>query len=279
MINQQKKRQPEVFLIRILKRYIGVSFRLIRLNLCKAFPGLFRNSKDEYFCPICEYKGIFLNMHLKTGVRKRALCPVCGALERHRLQYLVYRAVTEGMDLKKLHVVHFAPEFCFDRIFRREFGTYQPADLSAYRSAHKEDITDMSFDDGSVDFLHVSHVLEHVKDDRKAIAEISRVLSSKGIAIIAVPIIGNETVEYPEANPHEDFHVRCPGPDYYDRLNNYFSEVKIFSSDQFDEKYQTYVYADRSSWPDTMPLRSVKKGEKHLDMVAVCYKQSLKTEI
>jgi SAM-dependent methyltransferase len=60
----------------------------------------------------------------------------------------------------------------------------------------REDLTHLSFPDGSFDLVYASHVLEHILDDQSAIREIRRVLSVGGVAVLPVPIISNSTVEY-----------------------------------------------------------------------------------
>ena len=40
------------------------------------------------------------------------------------------------------------------------------------------DITDIQYPDNTFDVIYCSHVLEHVQDDRKAMAEFYRVLKS-----------------------------------------------------------------------------------------------------
>jgi ubiquinone/menaquinone biosynthesis C-methylase UbiE len=41
---------------------------------------------------------------------------------------------------------------------------------------------------GTFDIIWASHILEHVKDDIKAIQEITRVLKKGGIAVLPVPV-------------------------------------------------------------------------------------------
>ena len=126
--------------------------------------------------------------------------------------------------------------------------------------------------DASFDFVYASHVLEHIRDDAKAISEVRRVLRPNGFAIIPVPIVGTSTVEYDEPNPHEFGHVRAPGPDYYDRYEQFFQKVDRFRSEDFDEKHQTFIYEDRSAWPTkTLPQRQPAPGLRHSDIVPVCY--------
>jgi SAM-dependent methyltransferase len=56
------------------------------------------------------------------------------------------------------------------------------------------DALQLPFEDGDFDVLIVSEVLEHIRDDRAAMAEIQRVVRSGGLAAITVPRRGPEEV-------------------------------------------------------------------------------------
>jgi SAM-dependent methyltransferase len=228
--------------------------------------------KNCYKCPVCGYCGWFLTVKVAGLKLKHEKCPVCGSETRHRLQYLVFKKVTEQINTRDLSMLHFAPEKFFISRFRKIFRHYLTADLNNRYADKKEDLRQLSFRDNSFDFIFCSHVLEHIKEDTKAISEIKRVLKPGGLAIISVPVIGSKTIEYPEVNPQELFHVRCPGEDYYDKFREYFQRVVLYKSTDFDERYQLFIYEDRTKWPVTMPLRPSVSGEKHLDIVSVCFK-------
>src|SRR5579863_6361463 len=51
----------------------------------------------------------------------------------------------------------------------------------------KGDICAMPFADASFDLVLATDVIEHVDDDRRAVAEIARVLRSDGVALVTVP--------------------------------------------------------------------------------------------
>lgn len=212
------------------------------------------NIKGCYTCPICGYYGRFKDIKPETGERVNALCPRCCSLERHRLQYMVFKEVTKNLNTKKMSMLHFAPEDFFRNIFKNMFKIYVTADLYETNVDRKEDLARMSIGDSAFDFIYASHVLEHVKDDISALSEIKRVLKLGGIAIIPVPIRGEYSVEYDNTNPRECGHVRSPGEDYYDRYRDFFTKIILYKSTDFDEKYQLYVYENMEKRADTVPV-------------------------
>jgi len=241
-------------------------------GLLPAVHRLLNLSKETHTCPICAYSGPFMDQFAETGNRKNARCPKCDALERHRIQALVLKILSEKHDLSSLSLLHFAPEAFFQKFFKDWFGEYATADLDAPDVDFNVDLTGLPFADSSYDCVIASHVLEHIKDDRKALSEIRRVLRPGGFAILPVPLVAMTTVEYPEPNPHEEYHVRAPGYDYYDRYRDYFDLVDEYRSSDLPEMYQLYSYEDRSRWPTpTMPLRPPSPGEKHAHIIPVCY--------
>jgi SAM-dependent methyltransferase len=232
----------------------------------------FNRSKQNFECPVCNYEGPFKDLHSFAGVRKHALCPQCGSLERHRLQFLAVTDILKNTDASKMKMLHFAPEDFFTRIFSEGFGQYETADLTMKNVDHNVDLQNLPFGGSTYDFIFASHVLEHIPDDKKAISEIRRVLKPNGIAILPVPVVCEKTIEYPEANPLEAFHVRAPGLDYFEKYKPHFNRVEIRTSDSLPEKNQPFIYEDSSVWPTKeCPLRPPMRGERHADAVPICY--------
>lgn len=229
-------------------------------------------SKESFSCPICHYHGPFADLSPETGRRKHAKCPCCGARERHRLQFVVMNSLADKYDFSTLSLLHFAPETCFRGFFEDWFGNYSTADLRRRGVDHNVDLTDLPFSDQAYDCVYASHVLEHIKDDRKALSEIRRILKPGGFAILPVPLVAKLTVEYPAPNPHESGHVRAPGFDYVQRYEEFFDSVEEYGTEDYPTEYQLYMYEDRSSWPtETMPLRPPMRGDRHVDKVPVCH--------
>lgn len=226
----------------------------------------------SFECPICGYRGPFATKRVLTGDRRNAKCPQCGALERHRIQFLVLESLFAEHDLSRARMIHFAPEHFFRDFFRKRVGAYETADIGMPGVDHRADLRKLPFADGSYDFAFASHVLEHIDDDGAALREIRRILAPGGLAVLPVPVVAERTIEYPEANPYEEFHVRAPGLDYYHRYRGLFDRIELHRSSDFPEKHQCHIYEDRGRWPTPeLPLLPPMEGERHEDIVPVCF--------
>jgi predicted SAM-dependent methyltransferase len=126
-------------------------------------------------------------------------------------------------------VLHFAPEKRLEqRLAAQPNLDYVSTDLDRPRAMVKADITALPFPDESFDVILCSHVLEHVIDDRQAMAELFRVLKPSGWAVLQVPISRrrSETFEDPTIVAPRDRerlygqadHVRIYGRDFTARV-------------------------------------------------------------
>jgi SAM-dependent methyltransferase len=146
---------------------------------------------------------------------------------RHRAMLLYLRDVV-GVGQASCRVLHIGPERALQRWLTAADGvSYVAVDLDSPLATLRADVTRLPFEEGSFDLILCSHVLEHVPDDRAAIAELFRVLRPDGTAIIQVP-------PDPVAETFEDLsvssprvrqrlfdqydHVRLCGPDYWHRI-------------------------------------------------------------
>ena len=232
---------------------------------------MLNGGKLQFECPVCHYRGPFRDLDSFAGRRLHVECPQCGTLERHRVQYLVVTEILKTLDVSKMKMLHFAPEPFFRQFFSSRFGQYETADLCMKGVDHHVDLQNLPLKDATYDFIFASHVLEHVPDDKKAIQEIRRILKPGGLAILPVPIVAEKTIEYPAANPHEAYHMRAPGLNYHEKFQPYFSKVETRTSESLPEKFQPFIYEDRSVWPTKeMPLRQPMPGARHIDIVPIC---------
>lgn len=178
-------------------------------------------------CPCC---GELATSFLPHGVKRRenARCPKCGSVERHRLQWLYLRDRT-NLFKDQVKVLHFAPEVALQkRLKALPKVTYHGADLSSKRADEHFDICAIPHPDDTFDVILCSHVIEHVPDDRKAMAELYRVMKPGGWGLIEVPFDAkrSETLEDPNITTDEERvrvygnkgHLRLYGLDFPDRL-------------------------------------------------------------
>jgi SAM-dependent methyltransferase len=184
---------------------------------------------DNVTCPVCTRSFKKFLPYGRINPRENALCPNCLSLERHRLMWLYLKEKTPFFS-KTLHVLHIAPEACFIKRFEKIHGDhYVTADIESPLAKVKMDIHQIPFDPNTFDVVLCNHVLEHVKDDIKAMNEIHRVLKPGGFAILQVPFfnpVPDVTFEDPTiTNKRErekifgqDDHVRKYGKDYPQRI-------------------------------------------------------------
>lgn len=190
--------------------------------------------RNRICCPICNYQAkYFLPFGLNSRVN--AQCPVCGSLERHRLQVLW---MNKNINMKsKMKIFHAAPEFCYSNKFRNDPQVeYFPVDLYPTDDfILKMDLCDIKYDDNTFDLVICNHVLEHIVDDELAIKELYRITKKGGRAIISVPILQEKTFEdFSIVTPEErlkafyqEDHVRICGEDYIDRIIKSGFEVEF----------------------------------------------------
>jgi hypothetical protein len=229
--------------------------------------------KQRFACPICRYEGPFCDDAPSTGRTYHTHCPQCGSNVRMRLQWLAIESLRARFDLHRMTIHHFSPEKAMARRFRQIFGKYLSAGITLGPVDCPADLTALPFADASCDFIFASHVLEHIEDDEKALAEIARVLKPGGIAVLPVPIGQELTVEYPEPNARENGHVRAPGLDYFERYGKAFTRVEVLESKDFDERFQLWDYEDRTRFPSKdCPLKRPMAGQRHSDYVPICFR-------
>lgn len=222
------------FRLKIVKKYLPP------YNLADVLKG------DNVYCLCCEESFITF---LPYGVIKRpnALCPRCGCLERHRLQWhFIHNQTSLFKTEHTIKLLHVAPENVFYKKFiNNSLFDYVPCAKfgEGYTDVYPEktvnaDITNLDFSDNSFDVIYCSHVLEHVPEDIKAMKEFYRVLKPGGWAMLQVPLDKNRLETYEDFSITEPGkreiafgqydHVRVYGLDYKERLNKAGFKVDIY---------------------------------------------------
>lgn len=190
-------------------------------------------------CPCCRWSG---RAFLERRRFKNYVCPGCGALPRHRWLYLeLQKYFAQKTFPQNLRILHVSPEPSIEGFLREKTQDgYTSIDIEAGRAQKVADLTCLNFPSNFFDFIFASHVLEHIKDDLKAIQEVYRVLKKDGRALICVPVNPKvkKTYEFtPEevlASPYR--HEREYGQDFFKRLQGQRFKVRVIRSLSYPEE-------------------------------------------
>jgi SAM-dependent methyltransferase len=194
----------------------------------------------RYRCSCCQWP-------LRAFVTKGGLwrtsadgyCPRCNAKARHRRHSLYYARHPE-LFVAPVRLLEIAPWRALAAALRARPEVTHYIGLD--RAAHGPHVTVVGdagaipLADNCCDLVVCIHVLEHISDDRGAIAELFRVLRHGGQAIISVPLrldqptLEDSTVTTPAERKRmfgEEEHVRYYGLDITERLRAAGFDVAI----------------------------------------------------
>lgn len=152
------------------------------------------------YCPLCKHVS---SLKLPPGVidpREHMCCEVCGLSSRLRAGiclmydlapdathiYMTEQATPAFASMQKRHPDMLGSEFQPDSEARRLLSRYLAA-LGGHGEVQFQDVTALSFADGSLDVVLSFDVLEHVPDYRAALAEFARTLAPGGVCIATFP--------------------------------------------------------------------------------------------
>lgn len=181
-------------------------YNFIKKRINHYFPGLINRHEatlrkilvffykgDKVQCTICGNRlQQFIQHH--TG----DLCPGCGSLGRHRRLWSVLGE--QVIPRPNEAILHFSPSKVIQRKLKKEFPHYTSTDYEGGLHTDKAlDITKIDEPDNTYHMIICFHVLEHITEDHKAIAELYRILKPGGKAIIQTP--------FKEGEIYEDFSV------------------------------------------------------------------------
>ena len=211
---------------------IASGFRYINEELKNTWTLLTRDivvdeSKVRVACNICDWKGKRFNTHCGAGyIVYDCICPLCGSFPRHRgFAYVIDNYLKA--DLRKTCMVPgarllFSPEYAIYHYLQQFINDLTGVDYSTINILVnvRANISRTPFKDNSVGFISCFHVIEHVPDDRTALAELNRILNPLGKAVICVPIkfSSMKTTEFYKPNPLLEDHYYEYGLDFGYRL-------------------------------------------------------------
>jgi SAM-dependent methyltransferase len=196
-------------------------------------------------CNLCGWTGEEFRPRFGTEGRP-VVCPECGSLDRNRHLWCLLGRVDALRDRPALLDIGPSPA-----LTRRvePVSRYVSIDLQAFAPAVVPmDLRKLEFPD---DYFHVvlcADVLEHIRDDTRALREIFRVLRPDGCLFLRVPHKKNlraRTDEWPEPDQHGHWR-RYGARDIADRLTEIgFGVTRMNLRDELPEnefdRAQTFV--------------------------------------
>ena len=196
-------------------------------------------------CNICRWSGAAFEGPAHSEF---AVCPRCGSISRDR--FLFWSFVHRTDPMLGARVLETSPRLGED--YRAAMSTwfdYTASDFDerAHKGSVQLDLQSIDLPDESVDVLLTPHVLEHVPETDRALAEIRRVLAPGGRMCLQVPVLQGATAPPVEPEFHGD---DTPvfwrfGPDLTARLrDNGFTTTLLCTQPWLD-----HVDGGATSWP------------------------------
>ena len=153
-------------------------------------------------CNVCHWTGSAFDGPFHTEM---AACPRCGSIARDR--FLMHCFTERAPVVDGARVLETSPRMGdgYRRMMRRFFDyTASDYDLSAHEGDIQIDLQAIALPDASIDILLTPHVLEHVPDTDRALAEIHRVLRPGGRMYLQVPLLHGTTAVPTKPEFHAD---------------------------------------------------------------------------
>jgi SAM-dependent methyltransferase len=217
-----------------VKQLVPERYRLLRYELLEKlryYPELVFSLGSRLECPFCgghfrrfrpagfDYPVLQEKRVVGASYHLDDVCPRCMSNARERLVYL-YLRTRNALFTDPLRVLHVAPEPNISRLLSAQPNLkYVTADLFEPKVMTRFDLMNLPFANNTFDAVICNHVLEHVSNDRTAMAEIHRVLKPGGWALLQVPIALalDKTFEDPTAKTDAD-RIRVFGQNDHVRL-------------------------------------------------------------
>ncbi|WP_439575604.1 class I SAM-dependent methyltransferase [Phreatobacter sp.] len=156
------------------------------------------------------------------------MCRGCRSVERHRIVRRIYLPLRPLLD--EWRALQFAPDRSVDRFWFKEYLG------SSYGGENTIDMIDTGLPDGRFDIVISNHVLEHVRDDKLAMAEMLRVVGAAGVVHLTVPTPTYrwETIDWGFPDPKVNEHYRDFGADFAQNMVRHFPGLACAAVVSFD---------------------------------------------
>lgn len=153
-------------------------------------------------CNICGWHGVDFAAPPHSEM---ANCPHCGSIARDRFLYWCWtNRVPYDAAQRVLETSPRLDDRYRNRMAALVHYTASDYDESAHKAMIKLDLQEMDLPDSSVDVVLTPHVLEHVPDTKRALAELHRVLAPGGSVMLMIPMPQGVTAPPKEPEYHGD---------------------------------------------------------------------------
>jgi hypothetical protein len=139
------------------------------------------------WCNICRWTGDRFDGVAHT---ESAVCPRCRSIARDR--FLFWCFIRRHPSPAGARVLETSPRLGAEyRQFMRTWFDYRASDfdLSAHTADIQIDLQDIAMPDAALDVVLTPHVLEHVPETGRALAELHRVIAPGGRMYVQVPLV------------------------------------------------------------------------------------------
>ena len=137
-------------------------------------------------------------------------CLRCGSLERHRIGRAIVESIWGAERLREHKLLQISRDNTVPQ------SRFRETEVSVFHSQTSIDVQKIARASHSYDFIVCSHVIEHVPDHRKAIMELGRILTHRGVLLLSYPSPFTRRVTldwgFPDFNQHG--HYRVIGKDF-----------------------------------------------------------------
>jgi SAM-dependent methyltransferase len=160
------------------------------------------SERHDRWCNVCRWTG---SAFLGSAHTESAKCPRCGSVARDR--FLLWCFTSRTGKWRDARVIETSPRLGAEyREYMRRWFSYRTSDfdLSMHRGDVQLDLQDIDLPDASVDIVLTPHVLEHVPDTDRALAELFRVIAPGGRMYLQVPLLQGVTAPPTEPEFHAD---------------------------------------------------------------------------
>ena len=167
------------------------------------------------FCPCCGWTGTVFESIKNIKDRR---CPVCGAVERHRLvcTILANSSFTTTTLPHPFRLLHFGPHETMEKNINL-ISNVDQISVDYFYPGYKysdlvmqADVTNLLIPTNFAQGIIILHVLEHISELEKAFSELVRVLHPNGWIIIEVPCKSGNTIDCRDSKTDAE-RIKCAG--------------------------------------------------------------------